>query len=857
MPTVTNNNYPASWRSEHIEEQLSDARPVIFNSVPLFALMPSDESGVHMKLPTISGVSGGIVVPDSPLANPNKLFLAAASAGDGRSMVTQYARVRKLALDDPLRWFFKFEVDREVEEGLDVTLPGNATPTRVRLFLYAQSNAGDPQLRAELSKLYRNPNFHFQFSLALYYEAMEAQARLLVAGAQRIREVTTDTAATRARGEFFLPLSYSLQTYGVANWFGYRLPVSGLLDAPRAQAVSMGVVSAGVSLMRKSPQTRQQPKKGGTDNQQRQSATFDPRLSSIDPPTPSTTATNSARTKADGLASVPMARGAGIGFSGSSQATKTPPSSPAGVGSGEPLTRNQRRRRNKANRELASLASATTTSLSSPSNTPSTSYSLPTLAAKEQRQVKFDTPQTPPTTPAAPRTPNTLSAPYPSTRSAPASRLPPQNRFSPLERHIANSHKRQHSSPSSSSSGSAGRQRINYVRQNPTYRQNHDWRTQSGSGKQSSTGNSPSTPSPVTTYGVGNSLGSPQTLTTHYSSVPYPNIPPPFSWDHIVHTRSRAVVHNPSSHNHDSNAGTASVSPQVSAPPPPYVPSSRPQKSYADIVFGRSGASITAPSGSSVSPTPAPAHRRRLGADSKALQLPQAPLRTGGNQIDLAKLPRASTFTPGSTRQLPVASSSSSSPSYVATFATIPRTVEANTLTDLQHGVDDCNTYPTLSDISEMPEEEHADDEGEFTEVVSKKARRSARLTAKVSSSISSPSPPISSTQALTSHPTPQPTIQHDHSYVGKGKQRAFNQGSGEFRSNFGKLPKLPKDLELELSTPRRQKKREFRRDEPYGVIRNMRAHISKLEGMIWESAKKEDGSLRTRADRWRVIGGH
>ncbi|KAK4697820.1 hypothetical protein P7C70_g8156, partial [Phenoliferia sp. Uapishka_3] len=841
MSTTNTTEYSASWRSDHIEEQLSDARPVIFNSIPLYALIPSDESGVHMKLPIISGVSGGIVAPDSPLTTPNKQFIAAASAGDGRSMVTQYARVRKLALDDPLRWFFKFEVDREVDEGLDITLPGNATPTRVRLFLYAQSNARDPELRAGLAKLYKNPNFHFQFSLALYYEAMEAQARLLVAGAQRIREVTTDTAATRARGELFFTLSDSLQRSGIANWYWSHSPVSGFLDAPRAQAVSMGVVAASVGLMGEQLPARQRQKRKESNKLHPSSATSDPRLLPIDPRAQSVAANTSTRleTSIDSLASVPMTRGAEISLPKLSQQGGLPLVSPAGV-------------------TAASLASANTKTPSSTSNTSPTTSSPPSPANKEQRQVTFVAPQTPPTTPGTPRTPHMHSTPLQSPRSAPGSRLPPQNRFSPLERHIANSHKRQHSSPSSSSSGSGGRHRVNYIRQNPTYQQNYDWRAQKESRASTSTGtgNSPSTSSPVATYGVGSSPGSPQATTNYYSSAPYPNIPPPFSWDHIVHTRSRAIVHSPSFQNNNANTGTASSSLQASVQPPPYVPSSKTQRSYANIVFGRSGASIPAPSSS---------------------LLPSAPLRTGGNQIDFAKLPRyakfpfdlanlsklnnldprAPAFTPDSARQPPVASSSSSSPSYVATFATIPRTVEANTLQDLQHGVDDCNTYPTLSDISEMPEEGLADDEGEFTEVVSKRARRSARLTAKVSSSSSSPSSIQPSARSLTSRPSPQPTTQQDHSYAGKGKQRAFNQGSGKSRSDSGKLPKLTKDLELELSAPRPQKKREFRRDEPYGVIRNMRAHISKLEGMIWESAKKEDGSLRTRADRWRVIEGH
>ncbi|KAK4695615.1 hypothetical protein P7C70_g8518, partial [Phenoliferia sp. Uapishka_3] len=813
MSTVINNNYPASWRSENLYEQLSDARPVIFNTTRLYAIIPSDGSGMDVKLRTFSGESGGMAVPDSPLTTINSIFAAAASAGDARSMATQYARVLKLAPEDPMRWYFRFEVDREIDEGLEVTLPGNATPTRIRLFLYAQDNAQDPQLREELSQLYKNPHFHFQFSLALYYKIMGAQARLLAAGARRIREITIDTAATRAR-------------------------VSGLLDAPRAQAVSMGVVGASVGLMGKHSPARHHQKGEETNKLRFFSATSDPRLPSVDPRAQPVVANMPARLRTDtgGLASVPMTRGAEISLPGSSQPGSVTSVPSAGV----------------------TTASATSSTSSLGPNTSPTTNSPPSPVAKEQRQVKFVAPQTPPTTPETRRTPHTPSTPSSSPRSAPGSRLPPQNRFSPLERHIANSHKRQHSSPSSSSSGSAGRQRINYPRQNPTYRQNYDWRSQAGSATPTSKeiGNAPSTLSPLATYGTEGSSGSPQATTTHYSSAPYPNIPPPFSWDHIVHTRSRAIVHSPSFQNNNANAGTTSSPPQVLVTPPPYVPSSKPQQSYADVVFGRSGASISAPSSS---------------------LLPSAPLRTGGNQIDLAKLPRyakfpfdltnlpklndldprAPAFTPDPTRQPPVASSSSSLPSYVTTFATIPQTVEANTLQDLQHGVDDCNTYPTLSDISEMPEDGLADDEGEFTEVVSKKARRSARLTSKVSSSSSSPSPIQPSARLLTSRPSPQPTIQHDHSYVGKGKQRAFNQGSGKYRNDSGKLPKLPKDLELELSAPRPQKRRESRRGEPYGVIRNMRAHISKLEGMIWESAKKEDGSLRTRADRWRVIGGH
>ncbi|KAK4691555.1 hypothetical protein P7C70_g9324, partial [Phenoliferia sp. Uapishka_3] len=551
--------------SENLYEQLSDARPVIFNTTRLYAIIPSDESRVDVKLRTFSGESGGIAVPDSPLTTINSIFAAAASPGDARSMATQYARVLKLAPEDPMRWYFRFEVDREIDEGLEVTLPGNTTPTRIRLFLYAQGNAQDPQLREELSQLYKNPHFHFQFSLALYYEIMGAQARLLAAGARRIREITIDTAATRAR-------------------------VSGLLDAPRAQAVSMGVVGTSTGLMSKHSPARQHQKGKETNKLRLFSATSDPRLPPVDPRAQPVVANTPARlrTESGGLGSVPMTRGAEISLPGSSQPGEITSVSSAGV----------------------TTASATLGASSLGSNTSPSTNSPPSPAAKEQRQVKFTTPQTPPTTPQAPPTPNTTSGPSLLPRSGPGARFTSQHRFSPLERHIANSHKRQHSSPSSSSSGSAGRQRINYIRQNPTFRQNYDWRAQDGTGASSSNGagNLPSAPGSVATCGVRSSPGSSQTSTNYYASAPYPSIPPPFSWDHIVHTRSRATVYNPPSQNNNANTGTTSAPPQASVLPPPYVPSSKPQQSYADVVFGRSGASTSAPT---------------------STLLPSAPLRTG------------------------------------------------------------------------------------------------------------------------------------------------------------------------------------------------------------------------------------
>ncbi|KAK4692132.1 hypothetical protein P7C70_g9196, partial [Phenoliferia sp. Uapishka_3] len=701
---------------------------------------------------TASGISGGNVVADTPLSVATKQFLIAASPGDGRSMSTQFARVRRLAPEDAMRFFFRFEVDREIEEGLDFLLPGNATPTHARLFLYAQSNARDPQLRGELSKLYRNPRFHFQFTLALYYEILEAQGRLLAAGAQRIREVTIDTADTRARGKSFISDLNAWNRGSKANLRLLAPSVSGLLDGPRAQAASMGVVNSGVGQMSELPKGRLRKEEGGADKKRQSAATTDPRVRPTAPQPASPNGRASSR-QPQSLAtpvSVPMSRGAEMSIPSSSSGTDSPTA-------GKSLTRSQRRRRNQANRKLALAASTAEKDSTITSTIPITPPRLPTHQAPAAKapQAQFVAPPTPPTTPHATRAPYPQATYTPSPRVNAGSRFsPPNYRYSPLGRPLAGPHKRQHSPPPSSSSnskfGSNARYDTEKPRQSPSMRHQQDWRTQMGPRMASSSN------------GNGNSGGTTgQTSATGSPPLQYPNLPPPFSWDHVVHTRSRAVVYNPTFQpSNASNGASASSSQASAAPPSSYVPSSKPQKTYADIVFGRSGASITPSSGT---------------------LLPSAPLRTGGNRLDPSKLPSATAFAPAQATQLPMASSSlplSSSPTYVATFATIPRTIEANTLQDLQHGVDDCNTYPTLSDISEMPDEDLGDDEGEFTEVVSKKTRKSARLTAKVSNSNLSLLTPLSSNISLTQRSTPQPAAQREHSYNGKGKQRARYQGS-------------------------------------------------------------------------------
>ncbi|KAK4691605.1 hypothetical protein P7C70_g9315, partial [Phenoliferia sp. Uapishka_3] len=572
--------------------------------------------------------------------------------------------------------------------------------THARLFLYAQSNARDPQLRGELSKLYRNPRFHFQFTLALYYEILEAQGRLLAAGAQRIREVTIDTADTRARGkQFNLDLSAWNRSRG-ANLQIIAPPVSGLLDGPRAQAASMGVVNSGVGQMGKSFNIKLSRKKGKADNTRQPTATLDPRLRTTTPqPVSSSKAARPQEpTSPTTPVSVPMSRGTEISIPG-------PPSTASLPSTGKSLTRGQRRRRGKADRKLdlaaASVDQGSTPNLPLPT-TPARTLVYQTPATKALPRAQFAMPPTPPTTPNVARAPYPQSTFIPSPRVNPGSRSnPPNYRYSPLGRPLAGPHKRQHSPPPSSNSkfGSDAHCDTERPRQSPSTRHQHDWRTQMGPRMASSSN------------GNGNSGGTKyQTSATGPSPLHYPNVPPPFSWDHIVHTRSRAVVYNPTFQpSSASNGASASSSQAPTAPPTSYVPSSKPQKTYADVVFGRSGVSITPSSGT---------------------LLPSAPLRTGGNRLDPSKLPSATAFAPAQATQPPMASStlppSSSSPTYVATFATIPRTIEANTLQDLQHGVDDCNTYPTLSDISEMPDEDLADDEGEFTEVVSKKTRKSA-----------------------------------------------------------------------------------------------------------------------------------
>ncbi|KAK4691346.1 hypothetical protein P7C70_g9370, partial [Phenoliferia sp. Uapishka_3] len=195
--------FPPNWRSTHLAEQLSNHRPVIFNTSTLYALLGTGNR-IDLKIITSTGVSGGTVHADSPLVVPTKEFRIRASMGDIRQMGDCYAGVRMLGLDDPVRDEGEFYVDRELTDGVLVYLQGNTTPTRCRMLIYAEENARIPALHDKLAEHYRNPEFHFQFNLALYYEALQAQRKLLQVGADRVRETASDTAATRARVAGFL-----------------------------------------------------------------------------------------------------------------------------------------------------------------------------------------------------------------------------------------------------------------------------------------------------------------------------------------------------------------------------------------------------------------------------------------------------------------------------------------------------------------------------------------------------------------------------------------------------------------------------------------------------------------------------
>ncbi|KAK4695092.1 hypothetical protein P7C70_g8622, partial [Phenoliferia sp. Uapishka_3] len=478
---TTNDVYPPNWRSENLDEQLGDGRPVIFNNIAIIAIIPPPDHGTDVEFTTGSGNSGGNVIADTPLCVATKQFLAVASQGDARSMGTQFARVRRLAPEDAMRFFFRFEVDREIEEGLDVLLPGNTTPTHIRLFIYAKNNAQHPQLRGELSRLYRNPRFHFQFTLALYYEILEAQGRLLAAGARRIREVTVDTADTRARGKRINPELNFRQRSRKANLPTLDSSVSGLLDGPRAQAANMGVVSSGVGQMGKSSHTKSSQTKGKADKKPQSSATSDPRLrpSAPQPASSSQVAGSREATSLATPVSVPMSRGAEISI----------PSSPATASSpitGESLTRGQRRRRNKANRKLdlpaSSVNQGSASDLPLPT-TPTRALNYQTPATKAPPQVQFAVPPTPPTTPRAIRAPYPQATYNSSPRTAPGARFtPPSHRFSPLGRTLVGPHKRQHSPPPSANANFSkdARDDTDRTRQSPSMRHHHDWRTQMG-----------------------------------------------------------------------------------------------------------------------------------------------------------------------------------------------------------------------------------------------------------------------------------------------------------------------------------------------------------------------------------------
>ncbi|KAK4690859.1 hypothetical protein P7C70_g9474, partial [Phenoliferia sp. Uapishka_3] len=345
--------------------------------------------------------------------------------------------------------------------------------------------------------------------------------------------------------------------------------------------------------------------------------------------------------------------------------------------------------------------------------------------------------------------------------------------------------------------------------------------------------------------------------TTVDSLLPRPSPPPPFSFDHIAYAQhkpanfkspppsfvgagSRPVLNTPAS---SSTAGSEQK----------YVAPLDRTKTYADVVHSR--------------------NQTQSYAASSTSQLIPATIRSGGSSLDLHNTlrcgpfyslcplcpepkslnPRAQPFVPSTARQPSVASALRSSPFYPTTFESIPNTILANgsvELMDLQDGIDECNTYPRLSDISEMEEDQLIDDEG-FARVLSKsERRRSKRIAAMVRNT---PSLKLTSTQ-LT--PPPPSQSQREHSYNGKGKQRATYYESDMELDGGGEFSPLSGRSNSSLTSHRRQKRREDRQRQvaPSSIIRSLRARVGELEASIWAKAKAQDGSLKTRADKWKVL---
>ncbi|KAK4697886.1 hypothetical protein P7C70_g8141, partial [Phenoliferia sp. Uapishka_3] len=754
-PSYQNTNdtpsFPPNYRSTHLVEQLGSHRPVIFNTSTLYAILGT-ENHIDLKVITSTGVSGGTVHPDSPLEVPSKEFRIRASMGDIRQMGDCYAGVRVLALDDPVRDEGEFYVDRELTDGVLIYLQGNTIPTRCRMLIYAESNANDPNTHNKLAELYRNPEFHFQFNLALYYEALDAQHKLLKVGAGRVRQTASDTAATRARGkQSFSSFGTPKQKPETKTSSFPGTTVAGFLYGQEETNTHSSGTPAAVTPTT-DPRTRLPlPHRSAATGVAAATPTPRPLLQDTVSPTPTSSS----------LSSTPS--------------VLSPPAYAkidAPAARGEKLSANQRRRRNKANRR-ASLSGSTDSSKTSPSSlTPSLTPPPPRTPKSVPRPAilapspSATLPTTTTSSGGTPQTGTSSKSFVPRTRTTPPSSIhPPQT-----PANFAASQKRQHSPPSPPYWNARGTETL--FRKNLPARQGHDWRAAAEVGS-TGTGSSSGLRAPY-------EYSSPEELRTQPT-------PPPFSFDHIIQSKSRAIVFCPPPQTSSaSSSGTArsfqTTTTLRSTGTSSYVaPPSTAASSNSNVVFGTSGASVP------------------------AAQVSQA----------TRESPQSQVIGTSPARSLPVAGAPST-PFYPTTFESIPNTVQANTLMDLEHGVDDCNDYPRLSDISEMEEGELVDTDGYTTVVNKRKSKRLAMLAKrartsedKVSATLSTPLPPRST--LLTN----SPNSQREHSYIGKGKQRARYQGSTKSRSNSGELLNLPHDLELELSAPRPQKRRDFRKDEP------------------------------------------
>ncbi|KAK4690729.1 hypothetical protein P7C70_g9504, partial [Phenoliferia sp. Uapishka_3] len=347
---------------------------------------------------------------------------------------------------------------------------------------------------------------------------------------------------------------------------------------------------------------------------------------------------------------------------------------------GEKLTANQRRRRNRANQLASSSASVTSTISSSTLSSPEVPLSIITPQARAPRPIPLAATTPSPSSSVTPPTSATTGKP-PLPRSALKS-LPPQHHIVhpsptsalPTPANLATSQKRQHSPPTSPHWNARSTDTL--FRKNLPARQGHDWRAAVGQGSSGSD--------------TSNGLGAPYEYASLEELRTQPT-PPPFSFDHIIQSRSRAIVFCPPPQTSSTastgsarsfqttttvrNTGTSSY---VSSP-------ASPSPNFANTVFGTSGASL---------PT------TRTPQTAQQAQVPSTPLRTGGNQLEIGQQstdvrPQLCAFSgyecgtstsvgTRPTRSLPIVGTPST-PSYPTTFESIPNTVQANTLMDLEH----------------------------------------------------------------------------------------------------------------------------------------------------------------------------